>query len=384
MIPRELAPHIQRLFARFPVLMLTGPRRSGKTTLLKSLFPEKPYVNLEDPDTRLFASRDTRAFLGNYPQGAIIDEAQHVPDIFSYIQGIVDLAEQPGLFILSGSQSFTLHSGISQSLAGRTAIVRLLPLSLNESGKAGYALKSLEETLFNGRYPEVVTQKIAPEDYYANYLQTYVERDVRQLRNIGDLNTFVRFVKLCAGRIGQLLEYSSLANDVGIAVNTAKAWISLLEASYVVFLVPPYTRSFNKRLIKSPKLYFTDTGLACSLLNIESPEQLHSHYLRGGLFENLVMLEFLKSRLHQGKRPNLYFWRDQRGREIDLVLEQANEMRLIECKSAGTYHPDFFSGIRYLRKISGNAFSDATVVYGGKQELRLSDGLLFPWSQLGF
>jgi predicted AAA+ superfamily ATPase len=383
MIPRELAPHIQRLFAQFPVLMLTGPRRSGKTTLLQSLFPEKPYVNLEDPDMRLFASRDTRAFLGNYPQGAIIDEAQHVPDLFSYIQGIVDKTNQAGLFILSGSQSFTLHSRISQSLAGRTAIVRLLPLSLNESTSAGYPLESLEETLFNGRYPEVVTQKIAAEDYYANYLQTYVERDVRQLRNIGDLNTFVRFVKLCAGRTGQLLEYSSLANDIGVAVNTAKAWISLLEASYVIFLITPYTRNFNKRLIKSPKLYFTDTGLACSLLNIESSEQLQSHYLRGGLFENMVVLEFLKSRLHQAKRPNLHFWRDQRGREIDLVLEQSNEVRLIECKSAGTYHPDFFSGIRYLQEISGNAFSDATVVYGGEQEMKLSDGLLLPWSKLG-
>lgn len=382
MIERTITSKLEELFAQYPVVTVTGPRRSGKTTLLKNVFPDMGYISLEDPDTRLLMEAEPRSFLENFPEGLIIDEAQNVPDIFSYIQGMVDKTNKPSQYVLSGSQSFTLHSKISQTLAGRTAILKLLPLSYSEIINSGISFQIFEDIVFPGFYPEVIALKRNPVDYYGNYLQTYVERDVRQLKNIGDLSTFIRFLKLCAGRIGQLLDYSSLANDTGIAVNTVKSWISVLEASYVIFLLQPHHKNFNKRLVKSPKIYFLDTGLACSLLNIESQKQLFSHYLRGGLFENFVLLELLKQRYNEGKRSNLFFWRDHRGHEIDFLIENAEGLQPVECKSGKTYNKDFFKEIHYLIKISEDQLINPSVVYGGDEELTIAGCRLLPWKKI--
>ncbi len=288
MIARTLLPKLLSQARAFPVVTLTGPRQSGKTTLVRAAFPDMPYVSLEAPDMRQFALSDPRGFLANYPGGVILDEVQHVPDLFSYIQVIVDENRQ-ARFILTGSSNFLLMERISQSLAGRTAVLTLLPFSFEElpPGPEAY-----EERIFCGGYPPLYDRGLTPTDFYPAYIQTYVEKDVRLLKNIGDLNAFIQFTQLCAGRIGQPINYASLASDAGISPNTAKSWLSVLEAAYVLYRLQPFYRNFNKRLIKSPKLYFYDTGLACSLLGIRSAEQVGLHYLKGALFENLIISEF--------------------------------------------------------------------------------------------
>ena len=357
MIKREISQKILDLSEKFPVITVTGPRQSGKTTLLRNLFGDLFYASLENPETRMFAIQDPKNFLQQYSNGGIIDEAQLVPELFSYIQGIVDQSGKTGQFILSGSQSFLLHHRISQSLAGRTAIFRLLPFSFPELRKADQLLPSYEANIFKGFFPRLYDKKIDPPDFYPNYIQTYLERDVRSLQNIQDLNLFVRFLGLCAGRVGQLLDYTSLANDCGVSYNTVKAWISVLEASYILFLLQPHYRNFSKRLVKRPKLYFYDTGLCCSLLRIEKVSQLNNHYLKGSLFENLILSEFLKRRYNQGKASNLYFWRDHRGMEIDLIIEHANGLTPVEIKSSRTWNRDFFTESRKMewlfRKFTG-------------------------------
>jgi len=382
MIKREISQKILDLSEKFPVITVTGPRQSGKTTLLRNLFGDLFYASLENPETRMFAIQDPKNFLQQYSNGGIIDEAQLVPELFSYIQGIVDQSGKTGQFILSGSQSFLLHDRISQSLAGRTAIFRLLPFSFSELRKADQLLPSYEANIFHGFFPRLYDKKIDPPDFYPNYIQTYLERDVRSLQNIHDLNLFVRFLGLCAGRVGQLLDYTSLANDCGVSYNTVKAWISVLEASYILFLLQPHHNNFSKRLVKRPKLYFYDTGLCCSLLRIEKVSQLNNHYLKGSLFENLILSEFLKRRYNQGKASNLYFWRDHRGIEIDLIIEHANGLTPVEIKSAKTWNRDFFMNLEKWNGYSGNLPENSHVVYGGDDNFKNSWGTIHSWNSI--
>lgn len=377
MIDRELAEKIRSIRGKFPVITVTGPRQSGKTTLIKSIFKDLPYVNLEDLDTRILAQDDPRGFLKNYPDGAVLDEVQNVPDLFSYLQGIVD--EGNVEFVLSGSQNFKLQSGISQSLAGRTAVFTLLPVSKRELEKDSLAPQSYEQHIFNGGYPRLYENEIDPRDFYPAYIATYVEKDVRQIQNIENLNNFTRFIKLCAGRVGQLLNYQSLAGDAGISTNTAKSWISVLEASYILYRLPPYYRNFNKRLIKAPKIYFYDTGLACSLLGIENIKQVSTHYLVGGLFENFIQNQYLKHILNHGRQPNAFYWQDRSKKEIDLLIEQSGKIVPVEIKSGYTKHKEFLKNPRYFKKIIGAQSGVPTVIYGGDDSFTTTDGRFLSW-----
>ncbi|MDD4644729.1 MAG: ATP-binding protein [Bacteroidales bacterium] len=381
MIKREILDKLLQLSSKFPVVSVTGPRQSGKTTLIRSSFPDYRYVSLEDPDIRLLAQKDPRGFLGTEDK-MIIDEIQQVPELFSYIQTITDEKDAAGQFIISGSQSFLLNERISQSLAGRVAILHLLPLSLTELQTDGRSYSSYEEIIFTGFYPRIYQTGIDPIDFYPNYLQTYIERDVRLLQNIKDLNLFIRFMKLCAGRTGQLLNLTVLSNDAGISVNTAKAWISVLEASFIIFLLQPHHQNFNKRLVKMPKLYFYDTGLACSLLELRSSEQLKTHYLLGGLFENFILAELQKNRFHQGLRNNCFFWRDHKGSEIDCIIDNGDQLVPIEIKASCTFSTSYFKTIQYWKKISGDTLCNPIVVYGGKTDQSTTDGMLIGWQNM--
>jgi len=381
MIARQLSKKVLELFGQFPALMITGPRQSGKTTLIKSLFSELPYVSLEEPDIRQRAMDDPRSFLSNYRNGAVFDEVQRVPNLFSYLQSLLD--ENPARhFVLSGSQHFLLMEQVTQSLAGRVAILQLLPFSLSEMKNGGLMLNTLEEALFFGGYPRIFNQNISPYDFHTSYLQTYIERDVRQLRQVSDLNLFVRFIRLCAGRIGQLLNIHSLASDAGVSTPTAQAWLSVLETSHIIFLLQPHFKNFNKRLVKTPKLYFTDTGLACNLLGIEKPEQLTSHFLKGGLFENLIILELLKNRYNEGKKSNLYFWRDNHGHEIDCLIENRELFKALEIKSSQTTNTAFFDGLRYWKDLTTDFTESIDIVFGGNSSIQASKGNYISWRDL--
>ncbi len=382
MIKREIQNKLLSLANKYPVVSIIGPRQSGKTTLVKYSFPEKSYISLEEPDNREFAQTDPWGFLSTYPEGAILDEIQRAPELFSYIQTVVDNKNQPGQFIVTGSNNYLLHEGISQTLAGRTAILTLLPLSKEELVAAGYKVNTLEDLLFTGLYPRIFDQHIEPENWYSNYIQTYIERDVRLIKNISDLNTFQRFVKLCAGRIGQILNLSSLGNDCGITHNTAKSWISILEASFVVFLLQPHYKNFSKRLIKQPKIYFYDPGLASSLLGIDNKNQLDTHYLKGGIFETFVLSELYKYRFNLGLRPNIYFWRDNHGNEIDCIIESGDKLIPIEIKAGKTINEDFFKGLRFWHKIASEETQQGFVVYGGDKTQNRKHGQVTSWRHL--
>ncbi|MCK4408210.1 MAG: ATP-binding protein [Bacteroidales bacterium] len=382
MIERQITKKLIYLSTKFPIVTITGPRQSGKTTIIKHIFKDYDYVSLEDPDNRILANTDPRGFLNNHNEKVIFDEIQNVPELLSYIQGIVDEKNEAGQFILSGSQSILLLNKISQSLAGRTALLKLLPFNLFELHNAGYFFPDYENWIFYGFFPRIYDQHIKPNDFYPVYLQTYIERDVRQIQNIQNLSTFIRFLKLCAGRIGQLIDYTSLANDAGISQNTAKGWMSVLEASYVIFLLQPYYKNFSKRVIKSPKLYFYDTGLASFLLNISDSQQLNSHYLKGGLFENFILVEIIKTRLNNGLLTDIYFWRDNKGNEADAIIENNNTMYPIEIKSGRTFNPDFFKNLKYWNKISGNLPEYSSVIYGGEKSYNLSNGNVYSWKNL--
>ena len=345
MIPRNAESTLRELAAGFPVIGITGPRQSGKTTLARAVFKDKPYVSLEYPDVRESATDDPRGFLDNYPQGAVLDEAQRCPQLFSYLQGRVDAAGTPGQFILTGSQQFGMVSAITQSLAGRVGLLALLPFALSELQRVARIPSSINELLWQGSYPPVYDRPVTPTAWYGSYVQTYLERDVRQLIQVRDLTLFQRFLRLCAGRTGQLLNQSALADETGISHNTVREWISVLEASYLIHRLPPQHRNFNKRLVKTPKLYFVDVGLAAWLLSIETPDQVATHPLRGALFETWVVGEFLKSRFNRGLASNLTFWRDHRGQEVDLVLEQAGKLQPIEIKAGATVNRDAFKGL---------------------------------------
>ncbi|OGT41128.1 MAG: AAA family ATPase [Gammaproteobacteria bacterium RIFCSPHIGHO2_12_FULL_40_19] len=366
MLKRHASATLRDKAKHYPVVAITGPRQSGKSTLAKMLFPTKPYLSLEDLDHRQFALQDPRGFLAQFPKGAVLDEVQHCPDLFSYLQTLVDAKPKPGLFILTGSQQFGLLAKISQSLAGRVGFVQLLPFTLSELQDASLAPSNLEKLLFTGLYPPIYARKIPPNTWHSDYIMTYIERDVRQLVNVQDLRTFRRFLQMCAARTGQILNLSSLANDCGITHNTAKSWISVLEASYILFLLPPHYRNFSKRLIKSPKLYFYDTGLVCTLLGLQNSEQLVMHSLRGALFETWVVSELIKNRFNNGLISNLYFWRDSQGHEVDVIIEQGDDLIPIEIKAGQTISSDYFSGLDYWRNLSEQAVR-GKLVYAGKE-----------------
>ncbi len=368
--------------ALFPVVSLTGPRQSGKSTLLKATFPDYDYVSLEELDNRAFATEDPRGFLKTHPNKTIIDEAQHVPHLFSYIQTHVDEVNSSGMYLLAGSQNFLLMQNISQSLAGRVAVLKLLPLSRHELRQADILPASADVEIFQGSYPRLYDKKMLPVEFFPSYIQTYVERDVRLLKNIGDMSLFVKFIKLCAGRIGQILNFSSLANDCGIAVSTAQAWLSILEASYIVYRLQPDFNNFSKRLIKSSKLYFYDTGLACALLDIKEEAQVSTHYLRGGLFENLVVNEFVKQALNRNTDPNISFWRDNKGNEVDLLQTVNGVKYAYEIKAGQTASPDYFKGLKYWAGLTETPADQCFVVYAGNTKMITSQGTLLPINQL--
>lgn len=369
-IARTLLPELLRSAASYPVVSILGPRQAGKTTLVKMAFPHKPYVSLEDPDIRSFAIEDPREFLAQYPEGAILDEVQRVPMLLSYIQGIVDAQNALGLFILSGSHQLSLQAEISQSLAGRTGILHLMPLSLAEL-KSAHLEQALDPQLFSGFYPRIYQYAIEPQRFYRDYLQTYVERDVKMLINIKDLDQFRRFLNLCAARIGQLVDYTALANELGISRQTIKEWLSLLKASFIMTTLPPYFENLGKRIIKSSKLYFNDVGLACHLLGIRSTEQLIHHPLRGYLFENLVVNEVSKSLLNRGEETPLYFYRDSNGLEVDIVFQQGLELVAIEIKSSTTFNKHFLNGLTRFKALVATQNLKTYVVYTGEHQQKV-------------
>jgi len=379
MIPRAISEKLKQLSGQYPVVALTGPRQSGKTTLVRDVFTEKKYASLEDPDIREFALTDPRGFLAAYSGGAILDEVQRAPDLFSYIQTYVDEQNKEGLFILTGSFNFGLMEGISQSLAGRVGLLTLLPFSFNELESPGVLPDSLESLLYTGAYPRIYDKGLPPSEWYANYVTTYLERDVRAVKQITDLDQFQRFLKMCAGRAGQILNLTSLGNDCGITHNTARSWLSVLQAGYIVFLLQPFFKNYNKRLVKSPKIYFYDTGLLSYLLGINSPEELFIHAARGPVFETWVLSEIMKGRLNRGLREDLYFWRDNAGHEIDCIIDRGSSHLALEIKSGRTISSDYFKGLDYWLKLSKASPADAYLVYGGEVDQLRQMGKVMGW-----
>lgn len=385
MFTRIIQDQLKDAAKSYPVVSLLGPRQAGKTTAVRLAFPEYTYVLLENPDEREFALSDPRGFLQHYTKssGLIIDEAQHAPALFSYIQGIVDDSGRKGEFILTGSQNFELNERVTQSLAGRVALFTLLPLSLGELKRNKHLPKEYTDLLFAGLYPRIHADKMDPLRWYQNYITTFVERDVRQMQNITDLHLFQKFIRLCAGRIGQLINWSELARDCGITTKTALSWFSILEAAYLVFLLQPHHKNFNKRLTKSPKLYFYDTGLACSLLGIQAEDQLPSHYMRGQLFESFIISELAKRYYNRGLRPSLYFWRDKTGHEIDCLVDNGGQLFPVEVKSSQTINSEYFKHLCYWNELAKADPLNSYVIYGGSKEQSRSMGHVLGWQSLG-
>ena len=382
MLPRTLTDTLLRLARSFPIVAVTGPRQSGKTTLVRSVFADKPYVSLENPAELAFAEEDPRGFLARFRGGAVFDEAQRWPALFSWLQGMVDEDRQPGRFVLTGSQQFGLLAGITQSLAGRVAITQLLPLSLAELAGSTRFEPQLDRVLLTGGYPVLHAQDVAAQDWFPSYVATYVERDVRQVMNVQDLSTFQRFLRLCAARTGQLLNLAALAGEAGISQGSARAWMSVLESSYLVHRLPPYHRNFGKRLVKAPKLYFLDVGLACWLLGLTSAEMLALHPLRGALFETWVVGEFVKARFNAGQPANLYFWRDNNGLESDLLFEAGNSLQPVEIKSGQTVTPDYIRAGQKAGRIAGEEALMPWLIHGGADEYERSEVRVMPWLSL--
>lgn len=379
MYKRLLATELEALALQYPIVTILGPRQSGKTTLVRLVFANKPYVNLEALDIQEMAKADPRGFLNQYPDGAILDEIQQAPFLLSYIQVLVDENPKKGLFILTGSHQMELHEAISQSLAGRTALLQLLPMSLAECAEAHIEM-SLDEALLKGGYPRIFKDQLDPTKAYRNYFQTYVERDLRQLIRIKDLTLFQRFIRLCAGRIGQLLNLEGLSNEVGVSSNTLKEWISILEASFILFRLQPYHENFGKRIVKSSKIYFTDVGLASYLLGIENTTQLARDPLRGNLVENLIVLELMKARLNKGLDPQLYFFRDAHGHEVDLIFQSGRNLIPIEIKASQTFNIDFLKNIRFFQELVGGRSPKAYLIYAGAQEQNIESTMVLHYS----
>ena len=378
MYRREAEKYISKIQSKYRCITIMGPRQSGKTTLSKKLFPDFKYYNFESPDLRSQVLLDPRSFL-NSLQSAILDEVQKVPELLSYLQEILDDPSDSRKLILTGSNNLLLHEKISQSLAGRTRIIELFPLQRRELPKKE-RINDIYETIFSGGYPRIFDKKLNPTEWLEDYYRTYVERDVRQLLNIGDLNSFDRFVRLCAGRAGQLISYDSLASDAGISQPTAKSWLSLLQTSYICFLLLPHYRNFNKRIIKSSKLYFTDTGLLCYLLRIKSPDQIASYPLKGSIFENWVISEIKKSFHHNGMEAPIYFWRDQHGHEVDLVVDRGDSLFCMEIKSGQTFQKDFLSSIIWLNKLQNQR--TGACIYGGDKSFQIDEIMVHSWKDL--
>jgi predicted AAA+ superfamily ATPase len=372
MISRAASDKVRELASRFKAIAITGARQSGKTTLVKSLFSSKPYVSLENPDTRAFANDDPRGFLSGFPAGAILDEIQRVPSLFSYLQEILDNSKERGLFILTGSNNFLLQQNISQSLAGRVGYFHLLPFSLQELRGENLLPEDEDALMLKGFYPPVYDQQIPVQDWCMNYIHTYIERDVRQIKSISDLIVFERFMKLLAGRSGQELNQSSLAIETGVDVKTIQSWIGILESSFIIYLLRPHHRNFNKTIVKRPKIYFYDTGILCSLLGIRNEAQIKSHPLRGAIFEGLVLTELVKIRTNAGLPVNLYYWRDKTGHEIDVLIDDNQQLLPIEIKSGKTINREFFRHLDYWCRLSGTEKS--MLLYAGDETQNRSSG----------
>ena len=372
MIQRIAGKKISELAAKFKAVAVTGARQTGKTTLVKQIFKDKPYVSLENPDNRSFALEDPRGFLANYPNGAILDEIQRTPALFSYLQEILDNTKQKGLFILTGSNNFLLQQSISQTLAGRIATIHLLPFSIEELKNGKVLPKNDDELMIKGFYPPVYDQKIDPQDWCPNYIRTYIEKDVRQIKNITDLIVFERFIKLLAGRSGQELNNSALAVETGVDVKTVQSWIGILESSFIIYLLKPHHKNFNKTIVKRPKLYFYDSALVCYLLGIRENNHLQTHPLKGAIFEGMVITELLKNRTNAGLDINLFYWRDKTGHEVDLIIDNGKTLLPIEIKSGMTISKYYFKNIDYWTNLSGS--KKAFILYTGAQNQNRSDG----------
>ena len=384
-LPRTATALLRQLARGFPVIAITGPRQSGKSTLARETFAQHPYVTLEDPDTRALARADPRRFLARFPNGAVLDEVQRVPELLSYLQGRVDASQRMGEFIITGSQQFGVMDGITQSLAGRVGLLQLLPLTNAELQPSASAGASLEARMWRGGYPALHAQgrDLAPPTWFAGYVATYLERDVRQVLNVANLALFQRFVLMCAARSGQLLNLNSLAADCGISKPTARQWLTVLQASYVLTLLPPYHRNFGKRLVKTPKLYFLDTGLLCHLLRVPDALALQTHAMRGAIFETWVVTEVIKHRFNLGLAADLYFWRDNHGTEVDLVFEDGGRMQAVEIKSGTTFAMDWLSTPRRWSAMAGDGAAKPIVVYGGAESFELDAARVMSWRVIG-
>jgi len=381
MIKRVIEHHLYRLAKQYPVVTMTGPRQSGKTTLCQAAFPHKKYISLENLDSRRMALKDPRGFLADIPDGAILDEIQRAPELLSYIQGIVDQKKKTGMFILTGSQQFELMGTVTQSLAGRTALATLLPLSYGEVYEGAKKRPDINSVLFTGFYPRIFDKKLNPTEALSFYTATYLERDVRSLIQVQDLSRFEMFLKLCASQTGQILNLSHLSNECGIAVNTAKSWLSVLEASYIIFFLRPHHNNFRKRLIKSPKLYFVDVGLAAFLLDIQDAGHLKNHPLRGALFETFVVADILKKRLNNIKTNNMSYFRDNTGNEVDVLMDLGSEVVPMEIKSGQTIADDFFKGLNYYRSLNSTV-KKSWLIYGGDKSYQDNGHQICPYDQM--
>jgi len=380
MIQRNISHEARILFTEYPIVSILGPRQSGKTTLSKMLFPGFDYISFEDIDNKEFALTDPRGFLTKYSHCVIFDEIQRVPDLISYLQTHVDHINKNSQIIITGSHNFLLMEQISQSLAGRVGIVKLLPFSWNEISKIQNL--TIEEMLFFGGYPRIYDKKIRPSSFYKNYISTYIEKDVRLLKNIEKLDTFIKFIKVLAGRTGQILNTTSISEDCGISHNTVKEWISVLETSFIIFKLLPYHKNYNKRLIKNPKIYFTDTGLVCNLLGIKSPRELDLHYLKGNIFETFIINDFLKENYNLGEIYQIYFWRDNHRKEIDLILEYGSSVYGIEIKSGKTIQSKFFDGLKYWSKLTDNKDENNFLIYGGTDHYKRNNFNVYGWKHI--
>jgi len=374
MLPRVAETLIKKYSRQFRALAIVGPRQSGKTTVVKKVFPKKPYISLEDPDERMLATNDPLAFLNRYKKGAVIDEAQRVPELFSYMQGILDTVKTDGFYILTGSNNFLLQQSISQSLAGRIDYIDLLPLCYREILQFRKINYTTNELIRNGGYPELYDKNRQPGIWFPSYIRTYIERDVKLLRNIDNTILFNRFLQLCAGRVGQQLNIAALSIESGVDVKTAQSWLGILQSSYIIMLLPPHFKNYNKRVVKTPKLYFLDTGLACSLLGIRKDPELQNSHFRGALFENFVLLEILKQKYNTGSQALLYYWKENNGLEIDLLIDNGKKIVQVEIKAAQTFDNSYFKNIIHWNKISGN--KGGIVVYDGEKNITLSGNYL--------
>ncbi|MCU4175722.1 ATP-binding protein [Carboxylicivirga sp. N1Y90] len=382
-IKRKIAASIRNMLSKYPVIALTGPRQAGKTTVLKNAFADYRYINLENPDNRHFAESDPNAFLAQFSSKVILDEVQRVPSLFSYIQTLVDESGTMGQFILSGSQNFHLMEKITQSLAGRVAILKLFPFDHSELKKENLLNEDYLYNSIKGYYPAIYDRNIPSRTFYSNYIQTYLLRDVSELVSIRNMRAFKRFIALCATRAGQLLNLNNIANECDITQPTAKSWLSALEHSYIVFTLNPYYKNFKKRIVKTPKLYFYDTGLLCHLLKIHSSEQVHTHPLKGILFENMMIAEYHKQMYHNDTFHDTWFWRDSGGHEVDFITDETNHLKAYELKSTQTIMSDLFKGLLFFENIAKDERIEKYLVYGGNQEQKRSVANIVPWNKFG-